>query len=112
MSIKHDVKSLFLSGSEIKTGENILPSQYREIGNNFVECHASRQPSQHIENSDTGFPHTRLTEALVGIDSDNVVIILPVIPGIYIIVDTYYKCTRCGELNKSSYCIEHWENKK
>ena len=69
----HQLHSSFSLSGERKTGKNILPGKFREIGKNIVECHISRQPTQNIVHRDTGIPHARFSEAFFGINSDNIV---------------------------------------
>ena len=66
--ISDGLQNMFLVGSEIKAGDNILARQFRKIGNNFARGHTCRKPTQNIVNRDAGFPHTRLAKALVGIN--------------------------------------------
>jgi len=68
------LQSSFTLRCKSKAGKNIVTGKFREVGKNFIVCHTSRQPTQHIVNSNAGFPNTRFAETLFGIDCDNIII--------------------------------------
>ena len=71
--ISNVLQATFSLRCESKTGKNILPCQFREVGKNIIVAHIFRQPSKHIVNRDSGVSNTWLTKTLLRINSDNVV---------------------------------------
>lgn len=66
---------VFTVGGVAKAGEDIVFSQIREVGEDFLVAHARSKVRQHVVDRDAHASNTGLPTALAGLDGDDVLII-------------------------------------